>query len=436
MLEKSEVYSAQDIELLRKKIAAHKDTLTNLKTEESVSNNPLLKNEFNSFKTQVSYLESIMKIVKGKQNMQLEEYKQKITNLSSQIDSLNQTVEQLNHYFSVVTNKLNNDQNKTLQENFNSSTDVQDSLNFPIKDEIREEDDVNSENPRSILPPSKPNVLPTFKQLRNLSSISISEDNTIQHIPEEEQQHSTNKTFPSKNGIPRQKYNSNYKSIHTNSTTGHKLLKNTYTFTINANNTIPNPPALTQSTSETKETETPVHALSQETKEIQETSTDITQHEATSSTPTNHAPEKYDNDTITNDFQAEHNVTQKEIEKIEEKLVSSDDQSQPDANPSTLTAEKNDTATNDFQDEQMVVQVEIEQVKEKLVSSNDQSQPNANPSTLTAEKNDTVTNDFQDEHTVAQEKIEQVEEISNELVKEENQKKEGFSFWKLFNKKN
>ena len=48
----SKLYSAQDIEKLKQKIATYKDTLTTLKTGNSIDDYLFIKSEFNGFKTQ------------------------------------------------------------------------------------------------------------------------------------------------------------------------------------------------------------------------------------------------------------------------------------------------------------------------------------------------------------------------------------------------
>jgi hypothetical protein len=328
-MEYSKLHSAQDIEKLKQKIATHRDTLTKLKTGDSVDDYLLMKNEFNSFKTQVSYLERIIKIMKGKQSMQLEEYKQQFTKISIQINSLNQTVEELNHDLSLVTNKLNSDDSKDLLEDLNCSIDVQDFLKSPTKDEVSEvslikEETIKNEDLTSIPSTHKSNIPPTFKQLQRQSkepisiqkettSLSPTEDIAIQNISQEERQHFTKRNFPSNSIIPNQTYNGNYKNVNMKSTISLNHFANKHTVSINPNKKKSNPFTLTHSVPEKNDTVTEYfdteHTFAHSVPEKNDT---VTEYFDTEHTFAHSVPEK--NDTVTEYFDTEHTFTQ-----IEEK---------------------------------------------------------------------------------------------------------------------
>jgi len=408
----SKLYSAQDIEKLKKQIIAHKDTLTKLKTGDLVDNYLMMKNEFHRFKTQVLYLERIIKIRKGKQFMQLEDYKQQVTNLSKQIDSLNQTVEELNHDLSLVTNVLNSDESKDLLKDLNSSIDFQDISNSPTKDEVSEvsliEETKKSEDITSI-PSTRNSTFPsTFKQLQRLSKEQVSiqnettdlstrEDIAIQNILLEDQQQFTNRNFPSKCILPSQTYNGNYKRVNMRSTISLNHFANKHTVSINTNKKNSKPFTLTHSVPEKNEPET-----------------------------------EY--------FDTEHTLSQ--IEEKEDIVAISNETIQLESNPSPLThsgPEKNEPETEYFDTEHTSTQIEE---KEDLIAISDETiQPESNPSSpphSVLEKNDTVTEHVYTEHTLPEiEEKEELTAISNETIQQESSKNnEGFSFWKFFRRKN
>jgi len=172
----SKLYSAEDIEKLKQKIATYKDTLTTLKIGNSVDDYLALKIEANGFKTKVSKLEGVMELMNEKQSLQLEEYEQQIKSFSVQMNSLNQTIEELNQDFSLVKNKLTKDGSKNLIEKVISPVDVPRSID--IANNIEEKEEVHIEETTSNTSMRKSNRPPSYRQLQNL----IGNANNIQEV--------------------------------------------------------------------------------------------------------------------------------------------------------------------------------------------------------------------------------------------------------------
>jgi len=172
----SKLYSAEDIEKLKQKIATYKDTLTTLKIGNPVDDYLALKIEANGFKTKVSKLEGVMELMNEKQSLQLEEYEQQIKSFSVQMDSLNQTIEELNQDFSLVKNKLIKDDSKDLIEKVISPVDVPRSIS--IANNIEGKEVVHIEETTSNTSMRKSNRPPSYRQLQNL----VGNANNIQEV--------------------------------------------------------------------------------------------------------------------------------------------------------------------------------------------------------------------------------------------------------------
>ncbi|WP_404453345.1 hypothetical protein LG329_03380 [Virgibacillus necropolis] len=221
----SKLYSAQEIEKLKQKINIYKETLSTLKTGNSVDDYLLMKNEFYDFKKQVTNLEGVMEIMEEKQNMQIEEYEQQVNKISAQIDSLNQTVEELNQDVSALMNRLSNSDINELIERINIMIDLQDSLSMANENA---ESKIRQTDQKSISPVQNLNPTPSYKQLQKFINNSeivhetsndvTTTDNSIQKNGQKEQQQNSKKSFPS-NGInPEQLTNNLNKNINAKST--------------------------------------------------------------------------------------------------------------------------------------------------------------------------------------------------------------------------
>ncbi|MFF2796266.1 hypothetical protein [Lysinibacillus xylanilyticus] len=105
-MEDSKLYCTQDIEKLKQKIEAYKDTLTSLKTGTSIEDYLFMKMDFDGIKTQMALLEGLTETIDDKPNSQIGGYDEQIKLLSAQIESLNQTIEEMNLEILKVLNKL------------------------------------------------------------------------------------------------------------------------------------------------------------------------------------------------------------------------------------------------------------------------------------------------------------------------------------------
>jgi len=207
VMAEAKLYSAQDIENLKQKIATYRDTLTTLKSGNTIDDYLFMKSELNGFKMQASHLEEVMGRLNGKRSMQIEEYEQQIETFSQQIGSLNQTVEELNKDLSVVMDQLINDRT----ENVNTSVDMQDSVNTKHNADERDVIEVTSqlEEKTPITSIQQPNRPPSYKYLQSL----IARANDIQEVPGTAMptasihQKAGKPSFPSIGSHPNQIYN-------------------------------------------------------------------------------------------------------------------------------------------------------------------------------------------------------------------------------------
>ncbi|WP_186673269.1 hypothetical protein [Sporosarcina sp. BP05] len=234
----SKLYSAQDIEKLKQKIATYKDTLTTLKTGNSVDDYLAMKIEANGFKTKVSKLEGVMELMNEKQSVQLEEYEQQIRSLSVQMDSLNQTIEGLNQDLSHVKNKLITSDNEEHIENIIAPYNAQYPANIAYATQEKEEDFIEETAPISSM--RKSNRPPSYRQLQNLigNATNIEEDSnevtpivsTDIHKDYLEEQQPNKLSFPYTGIHPSQIYNGPYRNvsrattIHLTNTTKNKAV--------------------------------------------------------------------------------------------------------------------------------------------------------------------------------------------------------------------
>ena len=150
-----ELSPTHDIELLKQKITLYKDTLTTLKTGDSIEDYQFLKNEFQHFKTKITNFADVIENMDEKQNKQIKGYKQEIKNLSTQIDSLNLIVEELNQNFLLVMKTQNSNQGKP-------------KFNLPNQLTPSRKQSIPEGNFTQQPPPS--NATPTYKQLQNIGT--------------------------------------------------------------------------------------------------------------------------------------------------------------------------------------------------------------------------------------------------------------------------
>lgn len=105
-MEESKLYTTQEIENLRQKIETYRESLSSLKMGSSIEDFLYMKQEFDGLKTQMAHLEGITETLDTKQNSYIKGYDDQIRLLSIQIESLNQTMEEMNQEILAVLNKL------------------------------------------------------------------------------------------------------------------------------------------------------------------------------------------------------------------------------------------------------------------------------------------------------------------------------------------
>ena len=216
------LYSAQDIEQLKQKIATYRDTLTTLKSGNSIDDYLFMKSELNGFKMQVSQLQGVMERMDGQRSTQVEGYEQQIDNFSRQMSSLNQTVEELCQDLSIVMKKLLTDRPEKVKD----PVPVQDSEKTVNQaDEILLIEETTQTQDRAVQNSSqRSNRPPSFKQLQSLVgkasdsqgvpsaeaptvSIGVQDSHAeLQHIPKQR--------FPAASVQPNQIYNGLYRNVN------------------------------------------------------------------------------------------------------------------------------------------------------------------------------------------------------------------------------
>ncbi|WP_318616260.1 hypothetical protein [Sporosarcina sp. YIM B06819] len=241
----AKLYSAQDIENLKQKIATYRDTLTTLKSGNTIDDYLFMKSELTGFKMQASHLEEVMGRLNDKRSMQIEEYEQQIETVSKQIGSLNQTVEELNKDLSVVMDQLINERT----ENVNTSVDMQDSVNTKHNADERDVIEVTSQLEEKIPISSiqQPNRPPSYKYLQSL----IARPHDIQEVPgtvtptASIHQKAGKPSFPSIGSHPNQIYNGLNRNINMKSTVRFNNISTKQASPTRSDNLVPSIPKAT-----------------------------------------------------------------------------------------------------------------------------------------------------------------------------------------------
>lgn len=214
----AQLYSAQDIENLKQKIATYRDTLTTLKSGNTIDDYIFMKSELTDFKMQVTHLEEAMGRLNDKRSIQIEEYEQQIATLSQQMGSLNQTVEELNEDLLVVRGQLTSDP----IGNVNTSVDMQDLANSKQNEDEVDVIEVTLplEEKASISSTPQPDQPPPYKYLQSL----IAGANDIQEVSSSVSpiasvhQQAGKPSFPAIGSHPQQIYNGLNRNVNMKST--------------------------------------------------------------------------------------------------------------------------------------------------------------------------------------------------------------------------
>lgn len=228
----AKLYAAEDIEKLKQKIAAYRDTLTTLKMEGSIDEDLFMKGEFTNVTAPVSISKELMEVTSDKQSIQMEGSEQRIQKISVEIDDLSQTVKELNEELSSILTKFKQSESSDVIEKTDTSTDVQSSVSvndkhIEQKTTIIEEMDPPEEGTSTIVI-QQSNHLPSYKQLQGLVGrsdmgwgipTSTAPAESIDFREElEEQRDLDKKSFPATTNHPNQLYNGRYRN---------KLMKST-----------------------------------------------------------------------------------------------------------------------------------------------------------------------------------------------------------------
>lgn len=238
-MEDSKLYATQDIEKLKQKVEAYKDTLTSLKIGTPLEDYLFMKMDFDEIKTQMALLKELTETIDDKQgNPQNRGYEEQIKLLSAQIDSLNQTIEDMNREILMVLNKLltieNTEATTTPSKTENTSKFF---ANLAQRDPI-----ITETASQSAAIASKQ---PSYKMLQSLAGKATNTQLDVNNgknstpngnqrdVPEE--RHFNQQYFQSINTYPSQIYNGLYRNTSTESTFHFKHATSTQEIPVNMN---------------------------------------------------------------------------------------------------------------------------------------------------------------------------------------------------------
>ncbi|WP_427108938.1 hypothetical protein [Lysinibacillus xylanilyticus] len=219
-MEDSKLYCTQDIEKLKQKIEAYKDTLTSLKSGTSIEDYLFMKMDFDGIKTQMALLEGITETIDDKPNSQIGGYDEQIKLLSAQIESLNQTIEEMNLEILKVLNKLltteNTEATTTTPKTENTSKSIANGVqNDPIITQT------TSQSAVALKQPSYKMLQSLAGKARNAqldvnNGIPSAHNGNQRNVPDD--RHFNQQYFQSINTHPNQIYNGLYRNTTTEST--------------------------------------------------------------------------------------------------------------------------------------------------------------------------------------------------------------------------
>lgn len=217
-MEDSKLYSNQDIEKLKQSIQSYRETLTSLKVGKPVEDYLYMKKEFDDLKTQIGELKGITEETDGNQNARIKGNEELVKHVSTQIESLNQTIVEMNQEILTILNKLLADKNNKRPKATYKDTS---SHNYSNSKSTSDQSTMNSKQP-------------SYKMLQSLAGKAIknqldvnkgtsSSQNENQFIRSDER-HFNQQYFQSFNSYPSEIYNGLYRNT-TNEYTIH--FKNT-----------------------------------------------------------------------------------------------------------------------------------------------------------------------------------------------------------------
>jgi len=226
-MEDLKLYSTQDIEKLKQKIEAYKDTLTSLKTGTSIEDYLFMRMDFDEIKTQMALLEGLTETIDDKQNSQIKDYEEQIKLLSAQIKFLNQTIEEMNQEILTVLNKL-----VTIKDNETptSKPKIENTSNY-LADGAQHHQRILQTQDQSVITSKQP----SYKTLQSLAGKARNAQLDVYNVPPAhnenprnvpEERHFNQQYFQSINTHPSQIYNGLYRNTTAESTLHFKNVTN------------------------------------------------------------------------------------------------------------------------------------------------------------------------------------------------------------------
>ncbi|WP_341300795.1 hypothetical protein MHB44_21360 [Lysinibacillus sp. FSL H8-0500] len=215
----SKLYSIQELEELKQRIETYREALTSLKTETSIEDYLYMKNEFDGLKAHTVHLENLTETIDDKQNSQIKGYEEQIQLLTSQVGSLNQTIEEMNREILTVLNKLLTPETTEAQKTPSKSSST-------IPNLLQRKSIITQAANQASLPP-KSNE-PSYKMLQGLAGKATNTQLNFTNPPptsqneqpmyRPEERHFNQQYFQSINTHPSQIYNGLYRNTNVGST--------------------------------------------------------------------------------------------------------------------------------------------------------------------------------------------------------------------------
>jgi len=221
-MEESKLYTTQEIENLKQKIEAYRESLSSLKTGSSIEDFLYMKQGFDGLKTQIAHLEGITETLDTKQNSYIKGYDDQIRLLSIQIESLNQTMEEMNQEILAVLKKL-------VTVEGNDTTTISPSIKLPSQTSPTH---LPRQQPRMTQTVDKTTITsaqPSYRLLQSLAGKAINHQQNVnnngappphndQQIAKPEERHFNQQYFQSINTHPSHIYNGLFRNTSVEST--------------------------------------------------------------------------------------------------------------------------------------------------------------------------------------------------------------------------
>ncbi|ODV54017.1 hypothetical protein [Lysinibacillus fusiformis] len=221
-MEESKLYTTQEIENLKQKIEAYRESLSSLKTGSSIEDFLYMKQGFDGLKTQIAHLEGITETLDTKQNSYIKGYDDQIRLLSIQIESLNQTMEEMNQEILAVLKKL-------VTVEGNDTTTISPSIKLPSQTSPTH---LPRQQPRMTQTADKTTITsaqPSYRLLQSLAGKAINHQQNVnnngappphndQQIAKPEERHFNQQYFQSINTHPSHIYNGLFRNTSVEST--------------------------------------------------------------------------------------------------------------------------------------------------------------------------------------------------------------------------